>query len=313
MTQNPYAGVPSPSPAGPQYQGDFIEPVHRRTSILAIFSLVVSIIGCVAFCIPGPGAVGVILGGLAVLFIARSAGRLTGMGLAITGIVLGLLSSLVVIWLWVGMGQAMSVVGGKLLQPIGSSMAALEKGDTKSARTIFSRNADTAITDKDLQDFTAAYQAELGHFQSAPNSLWSMITELMQIGPAMQHIQGGDQLIPIPLKFDKGSAVLGVYVDDGSPANGGPDMPPAFNLRIVTLDGKDIWLLDPKVADKIRTPGGRHHRGGGGSGTTPATTPGSGTTTTPAGGDVSPSPTEKPADATPTPATPPAQPAPATP
>ena len=60
QTPNPYAQFGQPS-YGPGYGGDFIDPSPRRTSILAITALVISIVGCIAFCVPAPAVPNVIV------------------------------------------------------------------------------------------------------------------------------------------------------------------------------------------------------------------------------------------------------------
>src|SRR6185295_1953349 len=83
------------------------DPEPARTSVWAITALVVSIISCILCFVPAPGAIAMVLGGVAVFFIATSGGRRTGMGLAVTAIVLGLLQSV----LWVFVMFAMIVPG----------------------------------------------------------------------------------------------------------------------------------------------------------------------------------------------------------
>ena len=59
MSQNPFS---------PQAQMDYQEPQRRRMSVLAVMSLVFSIICC----IPGTGAIGTLLGTAALFRISRS-------------------------------------------------------------------------------------------------------------------------------------------------------------------------------------------------------------------------------------------------
>ncbi len=74
--------------------GDEIALEPRRTSVMAILSLVCGLV-CV---VPGIGVLATIFGITSLVGINRSRGRVGGTGLAITGIVLGLLFSMI----WIG-------------------------------------------------------------------------------------------------------------------------------------------------------------------------------------------------------------------
>lgn len=248
--------------------GDFIEPINRRTSALAVTAFVVSIIGCLAFCIPGPGAIAVILGGIATLLISRAAGRLSGMGLAITAIVLGLISSMTSIWMLVGVNQVSGMVGKALVTPSQGVMQAIEKGDMKGARAMFSRAADTAITDEMIADFAKAYQANVGNFQSMPTGTWGFMSEIMQMGPAMQNFQAGGRLgsqsggnsatIPVPATFSKGKGVVALFMDEMATGTSSPNnipQPVIYNLAVLDSSGNLVFLLPEDKAKALKSGG----------------------------------------------------------
>ncbi|MFI4881393.1 MAG: hypothetical protein ACIAQU_02285, partial [Phycisphaerales bacterium JB064] len=94
MTDNPYA-QPQDFAGGPQY----LEP---KTSVLAVFAFVVSVVGLVACCIPGVGPLGLLLGVLALVMISMSGGRKKGGGFAIAAIVIGLVAGAINIAIIIG-------------------------------------------------------------------------------------------------------------------------------------------------------------------------------------------------------------------
>ena len=275
MSQNPYSQFGSPGTQ--QYGGDFIDPTPSRTSVMAIIGLVVSIVGCIGCIIPGPGAFAAILGGLGVFFIARSSGRLTGMGLAITAIVLGLFQSVAWIALFTGFQQMNTQAGKQFFAPVGQMMSAIEKGDTAGARVLLTKEANAAITDEMIKDFAKQYRASTGAFQKTPESVWETITMSIELGKSaksqkgtrggrgpMIQPRGGEPQIPIPARFAQGSAFVMVVMDPVAMGQTGQKNS-LINVAVMTLDGKEIWLLDPAKAGKLL----RTMPGDGSDGSTP--------------------------------------------
>lgn len=261
QTPNPYAQFGQP-PYGPGYGGDFIDPSPRRTSIMAIIALVVSIVGCIACIIPGPGAIATIIGGLAVFFIARSAGRLSGMGLAVTAVVLGLLQS--ILWIFVVFTMflpAMSFLDQKYIGPMDAVITGIDQGDMKAARGMFTPAANAAITDEMLADFAQRYQAEVGAYQAPPKGTVDMFFKFINVGQAMQGVQQAQNrrpgqpqnLLPMPATFSKADAIVVVHADmtaleQNAPNQKGDFKFPIVNIGVLTTGGKQIWLMDEKKA-----------------------------------------------------------------
>lgn len=245
MTTNPYAqmGGPNSNFGG----GDFTDPLPSRTSVLAVLSLVLALICFIPIFPP----LAIMLGGAAVLFISTSQGRLRGMGLAITGIVLGLLFTLLWIFIIVGAQQAGSMFTTQFVKPAGSTMAAIQAGDFKTARASFTPAANQHITDAMFADFAKRYQAEVGAFKSTPDSLWELGSAYGQVGPAMNSLQGRQNVIPFPGSFEKGHAAIAIEIDPVAMGNQ-PSPNSSFNFPIVNLGvsavgGQQvIWLIDPK-------------------------------------------------------------------
>lgn len=248
MSQSPYANL----------SGDFLETQPTRTSVLSILSLILGIVGVVP-CVcaaPGSGAVAVILGGAALMFIGRESGRLRGSGLAASGIVLGLLVSIIqVVMLVVAFRMH---TGYKQVASLSeSAMVAMQKGDFAAARTSFPATTDSVLTDQMMKDFVAAYQAELGNYQGFPEGPWSVIRDWMTAGPAMAALQNSNKgqppndLLPFPGRFDRGVAVIGIRFNQRAIGGTQPTptsgmvIPPS-NLVVLTVSGKAIWLIDPE-------------------------------------------------------------------
>lgn len=242
MSQTPYAS-----------NADFAPPPESRTSVLAILSLVCSLV-CI---VPFLGLLGAILGISALFAISRSQGAVRGSGMAAAGIAIGLLVT--VLWLGIGIGAAQlnGMLGKQFLAPVGSVVHAMEAGDYKTARSSFDKSLDAAVTDEQIAAFVASYQAELGHFKSMPQSLLDMITAYSQVGQSMQNFQGGPNEMPLPGNFDKGTAILlieGPANRTPNPPRSGNWVPSLTNIGVLTSTGKKIWLYTPAGAPPIPPP-----------------------------------------------------------
>jgi hypothetical protein len=217
-----------------------IEP--QRTSILAILSLICSLL-CI---IPGMGLLATILGISAAVGISGSRGRVGGMGLAIAGIVLGLLFSMLWVGAAIGAKQAFGFFQGNLIGPGGQVMSALDSGDLKGARALFTPDADARITDEELLAFRSAYQAELGLFKSVPQKPLELYAAYREVVQAFKPLQGKQNVFPIPGDFDKGIALIVFTMDPGAGRQSNPPNPkvlPVTNIAVMTPAGKIIELV----------------------------------------------------------------------
>lgn len=241
MTQSPYGGAIQPD--------EMI--VEQRTSILAIFSLV---LGLLCF-VPGLGVLGLLCGVAALLAIASSGGRVAGKGLAIAGIVLSLLFSAIWIGLYLGARQVWSTAQSKVMQPLVQVVEYTEAGDFAAARKNMTTTSANGATDADFQKFRDAYRAELGNYQNTPTDFWSYCTGFAKAGKGMQGLAGGNNVFPIPANFSKGSGVLVFEFEPGQGSQRGqPDMK-VRNVIIATPTGTKITLWDPsKAPPPIATP-----------------------------------------------------------
>lgn len=213
----------------------------ERVSILAVIGLV---FGLLCF-IPGTGVLAAILGVAALIGITGSRGRLSGRGLAIAAIVLGLIFSM--IWGGVAIGGMKAWGGFKtaVLTPAGTLMQDIEAKNWAGARTRFSPEVGAAITDAEFEAFRAAYQAKVGQFQKMPDTLPELFSSYQSLGPSMQRFQpqpgAADPMVPLPGVFANGPALIVQYMDaKGSKGNGTPLW---SNVLIFSTDGTEIRLV----------------------------------------------------------------------
>lgn len=246
-------------PTADDFSPDDLGP--RRTSILSIISLILSLI-CI---IPGFGLLGAIFGLAGLIGIMQSRGRVGGTGLAVAGMILGLLFSAVWIGIGLGMARAGKFFQGQLMGPLNGAMTAVEAGDHTAARTVFSPDAAAAITDAQFDAFRDSYRTEMGNFHSIPVGIVDYILGFQQVGPAMQAMSRAQlqNAMPAPAQFDKGWAVV-VYEFVPSSTTVGPGIKVGtkpdpkgsklqiYNLGIFTQDGKQIWLIE-RSATKLPT------------------------------------------------------------
>lgn len=223
--------------------------VEQRTSVLAIVALVLSLI-CF---IPGLGAMGALLGVVALIFISKSAGRLVGSGFAIAGIIIGLIVTVIWVAILVGGSSAAAVFAKAFVKPSETTMMAIENGDYATARAQFTSTTAAQLTDADFDAFKKEYQSSLGSFKSAPSGFWQYITMFGGMGPGTQNkmnqLNGRQDTVPIPMTFEKGTGIMFVVIDPkgGSGSTvGQAGMIPIINFQIHAND-KTITLIDPNA------------------------------------------------------------------
>jgi len=220
----------------------------QRTSVLAILALICAVI-CI---IPGTGLLAIIFGISALVGINSSRGRVGGTGLAVSGLVLGLIVTM--IWGAIAFGavQFLNLFSGPMMQPARQSLTAIDAGDFKNARAALTVKSSAAVTDEQIQKFRSAYQSELGSFKDIPQNM-DLFGAYGQLGPIMQkaQAQGINNAVPVPASFDKGTAVLLLVLDQqamaqqrssGKPPSMG-DVFQVENLILMTPSGSVIELL----------------------------------------------------------------------
>lgn len=200
----------------------------ERTSIAAILGLVCSCIGCCGGLTAIPG---IFLSIFGIVGISKSKGRVGGMGFAIAGLLIGLLT----LALW-GAAFGGAVFAGKqmdsaIVQPVFGMLDDLEADDFDAARAVLGKPAADA-SDEELIAFRDAYLAMLGPVVSTPNGLIEYIQDVIEVGESMSDFSGRSNMIPIPMEFDQGKGLVLIFFDQNQ-ANGGAPIP----TEIVILDG----------------------------------------------------------------------------
>lgn len=251
MSQNPYA---QNEPVGGQQYSDFGDGSPRaaeRTSVLSILSLVFGLL----FCVPFLGLLGVLMGLGAVVGITRSGGRVSGMPLAVLGIVFGLIASV----LWVGGVYGATQMMQGVTAGITQSIQTIERGDPDEVRAIFHQDLRDEVTAERLDAFRDEYTDKLGAFRGGPSGILQYMAWLgeaeQQMNQAMQEMERhGYAAFPVPAEFENGRVVVMI----GLRPNGNQDTDlralsrgewlrgSVGNIAIVTMDGDVIWFIDPE-------------------------------------------------------------------
>lgn len=225
MTQNPYA-----QPHG----FDNMAPVAARTSVAAILSLVCSLICCV----PALSVLAVILGIAALVMIGGSNGRLSGKGLAIAGILIGLIVT-------VAHAVAFFVLPALYMEQTsnraGRFFQAVEAKNYAQARTEL--NAPMAPTDEQLDAFVQAYQAEVGTFVSMPQGFFEMVGTFSNFQGSPNMAQAMQQTFPGVGEFSNGTAAVLLMPARSQPSGPASSDWPYENIGIHSTSGATIWLF----------------------------------------------------------------------
>jgi hypothetical protein len=226
MTQPPYTDAPLADEAFPQ---------RPRVSGLAVASLVFGLLCC----IPGSGLIGVILGGAGLIRIGRSEGRLTGRGMALIGLVLGLLGTLLYLGLTIGLMASLNA-----LNTYGDVARALDKGDHSAVRAMLSPSTSGALSDEQIDRFAQRIRDEWGGYQGLPKGLPEWVRDYIAIMPTLEKggLRTGD--LGLPLLYDRGRPAAIYRIDRASTGPSGAST--VSELGVAARDGTMIWLLDAK-------------------------------------------------------------------
>lgn len=247
MSQNPYAdaGAPSDFDAGPE-----------RTSVLAILALICSL---VCF-IPGLGVLALIFGIAALVAINTARGRLAGTGMAVTGVVLGLLFSAAWVAIGIGAMQFGKLFDEQLVGRAGSIVQDVQSGDFNAARAQFATDVSGTITDEQMAAFQAVTAARLGNLQRVPDGFIEWAQSMENVGPLMQRFQSGaSNVVPVPAQFEQGWAVLMLRMPQDASRPGAGTLVPIVNIGVIAPDGSEYWLIGgpgmPSAAEVLKSEG----------------------------------------------------------
>lgn len=237
MSDNPYA-QPHDSVGGPEY----LEP---KTSILAVFAFVISLVGLIACCIPGVGPFGLLLGVLALVLISTSGGRKKGGGLAIAAIVIGLVAGAINIAIIFGAAAA-----GREWSGLGRLVEAVEARDLQEAQSYMVSSQAQLLDEAAMDAWGDALAAEHGTMQGRPEGMWELIQLAIEVGPSIETAQADAGQVyspsryaaaPLALPYDQGTVLFMVII----PNQGASGSNVVHNIAFEASDGSLVWLLPP--------------------------------------------------------------------
>lgn len=233
-----YAGrmTHAQTPYQPSDVNMYQEP--ERTSVMAILSLVLGILGC---CTGVTSLLAIPLGVFALIGISRSNGRVGGTGLGIAGIIVGLLTLALWIGLIFGIGGAMKTSMGSFTATVEGVLSDIQADRFDEARADLASPA-ADVPDELMIEFRDAYQASLGDYVSQPTTMGEWWSGYMAVGQQIQQNQGQQGVVPLPLRFDNGWALVIYEMDMSGGPNNAAGIPRATELIIVDSQGNEFRL-----------------------------------------------------------------------
>jgi len=187
-----------------------VYPEPERTSLAAILGFIFSLGGC---CFGATALLGLPLSIMALIGIGRSNGRVGGRGLAVAGLILGLLN--IAAWGSCLGGAAFSwrVFEANTLDTTERFFIALQQDQFDGARANLASPAADA-TDEELIAFREAYRATLGDFTSRPRGFVNYLQTMAGMGPWQSVTpQPGGPTVPAMFTFASGDALVLIEMD----------------------------------------------------------------------------------------------------
>lgn len=224
----------------------------ERTSVMAILSLVLGILGCCTF-VTAP--IGVLLGIFGLIGISRSKGRVGGTGLAIGGLIVSVLSLAIWLGMIFGVGGMMKMFVKQFGGNIEQVLTEVQNGDYDAARAILGTPANNA-TDAELAGFHAAYTQDLGSFVGLPNGLGELLSGYGAVIEQFEPYNGRQGYIPMPIQFDS-DWVLAIYVMNPNGGGGQGSVPTPEKIILVGPDGREYTIpANAGDIDSVNLPDG---------------------------------------------------------
>ena len=223
----------------------------ERTSIMAILSLVFGVLGC---CTLVTAPVGLLLAIFGIIGISRSKGRVGGMGLAIGGLIVSILS--LAIWLGIifGLGGAMKMAITQFGATTEAILTDVQNGDYDSTRSQMIPPA-SETGDAELAAFYAAYKNDLGDYVGMPDSLGELFSGYAAVGQQIQSYNGRQGYVPMPARFDSGWVLVIYVMNPSGQGGGGGTMPPPEKLMLIGPDGREYTIpADAGDNDSVNRP-----------------------------------------------------------
>ncbi|MBK7403172.1 MAG: DUF4190 domain-containing protein [Phycisphaerales bacterium] len=214
-----------------------------RLSILAVASLVTGILSFIGCCIPVVGLIPTGLGVGALIRIQRSRGKISGNGLAIGGLVMGIFSLVLSGGIWIGA----SMIGSRL----GPVYSQALSDDPAVVRTVLTSSAAADVTDERIADFHQALAAAHGNVVETPKGIWPLIMAYNRVGRDPKSVTDtlgdpGGTVLPLPMEFERGWDFVVVIMSPTEQL--GSSLPGLMNIGFVDDAGKVVWLLEKSGA-----------------------------------------------------------------
>ncbi|MEO1583259.1 MAG: DUF4190 domain-containing protein [Planctomycetota bacterium] len=245
MSENPYAAQPAES----SDFGSAMPPAPSRISLLAIGSLVLSLVCC----IPGLPTLGSVLGVFSLISITKNGPALRGKALAIIAIVLGTILSIGQVVLAIGAAQQTAATRDRL-----EIVADAQAGDHEAVRRLF--DSSVSPTAEEIDAFGARVTEVVGAWQGTEQNLVKFylesVTFQQYVTPealagfsqaAFDRAFSGQQPTAGLATFDQGKAAIIIEHDAG----GAGFTRGATDVIVLAPDGDVISMLDGAIAQQI--------------------------------------------------------------
>ncbi len=230
----------------PSQMSDFGNPTGpvqepERTSILALLSMISSLVCC----IPGLSILGTFMGIGALISIGGSNGRVGGRGMAWTGVIVGILVTM----LWIGFALGGAGVWSSIkvvIEQVSEKFVAMERADYDTARELLTAQAASATADADFEAFVQAYQRDYGSLGSLVLDLGPVTSSFGDNGPVFQRYSGS-AMMPLVYETSGGTVtfvIVASQADLQQPSN--PDNPFIGGLSQISFlaaDGSVVELV----------------------------------------------------------------------
>lgn len=233
----------------PVFGSDLAAP--QRTSLAAIFALICGLLGLFACCIPfvglGVGVIGLLLGVIGLVAISSSDGRIKGRGMALTGLITGLIATAVNVFVIVGLGIATTV-----LQAYPRVAEAAMARDHAMVVAAMSSDSAQAVTPESLAKFADEVEAAVGPGATFHSGLLDMyhggkIMGTQAAGSQAQIKYAGYSVIPFHVRGSTRNAAL-LVVTNPREESGDYKAGKVLNLIVIPEGTQDaFYLVDPEA------------------------------------------------------------------
>jgi len=242
MSQSPYA-----TPNAGQFDAD--PGLPARTSVLAILAVVAAVI-CF---LPGTGVLAILLGVAALVAIGGSNGRLEGRGAALSGIILGVITT--TLWAAIGFGalQGWTFYTKNLVTTGDRIFQAASARDYDALRGELTADAAESLTNEQIDWFVEQVESREGAVQGASTSfgaMWESFGAVFsssggqqnQNVTVQQNNYNSKAVIPVAVQCSGGDIIAWIVFEPDSFENIPDETPKAIDI-LVQFAGQDVVTL----------------------------------------------------------------------